>query len=236
MANLEQLNWKIKERMLVEKARMKNADCELEGATLMRDENAQATHARVRRNPYANTSASREYSWQNEPDPTMPSLNPFAQARNLNGRRQSEVADDLGTDVVEIIRLEQGLLGDIPEATVKYYRETLKLPEGWQAGYRMFQGMIRRSAPRPIHGIWRFPPGQINFQRWRVYNWPTLSQMGFCKAFCIHPSSLYVAEKTTTRKGVPYSILVALIEANVMSEDQAKHFAYRIRQSSQGDH
>jgi hypothetical protein len=96
----------------------------------------------------------------------------------------------------------------------------------------MFQSLIRRAAPRPIYGVWRFPPGEITFARWRAYNWPTLSQVGFCKAFCIHPSALYAIEKGS-QSTIPASIIQALIQANIMSEDQAKHFSYRIRQSAQ---
>jgi len=178
-------------------------------------------------NPYRATSTEVK-----EPDPTLPSLNPFTQARNLGRRRQTEVAEDLGLEVVDIIRLEQGILTDVPEKIVKYYMEELKLPEGWLAGYRLFQNYIRRAAPRPIYGVWRFPPGEVTFKRWRAYNWPTLSQMGFCKAFCIHPSALYAIENEA-RISVPPVILQALIQANIMSEEQAKHFAYRVKQTSQ---
>lgn len=227
MANLENLNWKLKEQALLDAATKARAtDCELEGATLMRN---------ARHNPYSNSETPRELGGQNEPDPTLPSLNPFTQARNINGRRQSDIASELGLEVVDIIRLEQGILSEIPPKTVKYYEEYLKLPEGWQAGYRMFQTAVRRSAPRPIHGVWRFPPGVTTFQRWRTFNWPTLSQMGFCKAFCVHPSALYAIEKNA-RVSVPYSILIALVEANIMSQDQAKHFAYRIKQASTLEH
>lgn len=222
--DLEKLNWKLKEAAILRKfeARKINPnDCELEGATLMGNSNT---------NAYS-PSNSRDVGWQNDPDPTMPSLNPFAQARNINSRRQSEIAEDLKLDMVDIIRLEQGVLTEIPDATIKYYELELKLPEGWRAGYRMFQKTVRRSAPRPIFGVWRMPPGELTFRRWRVYNWPTLSQMGFCKALCVHPSSLYAIEKDA-RNTVPPIILTALIEAQIMSEEQARQFAFRIRQAA----
>lgn len=252
MANLENLNWKLKEQALITSHRaLKNMDCELGGATLMStNESPEKPSAELNPKPQLKAQPTPRPNQRfaprpkynpylpgnlevNEPDPTLPSLNPFAQARNLSRRRQAEIAEDLGLEVVDVIRLEQGILTDVPEDIVKYYMEELKLPEGWLAGYRLFQGYIRRAAPRPIYGVWRFPPGEVNFRRWRNFNWPTLSQMGFCKAFCIHPSALYSIERDAARTSVPYIILQALIQGNIMSEDQAKHFAYRIRQASQ---
>lgn len=242
---LENLNWKLKEHALMNAAMGVKNDCELEGATLSPTDKATdkptnkadgmnkptpLTVARIKHNPYDSTS-ERENGWQNEPDPTMPSLNPFTQARNLNWKRQSDIASALELNVVDIIRLEQGVLTQVPKATVRYYTDHLKMPVGWEAGYRMFQKAIRRSAPRPIHGVWRTPPGEFNFRRFRIHNWPTLSQTGWCKAFCVHPSSLYAIEKGA-KHAVPHDILTALIEANVMSEEQARQFAYKIRQAT----
>lgn len=229
MSDLEDVNWKLKERSyLDELSRVKNEyDCELEGDTLS---TAPKNKPLVKHSPY-NTDSERDNGWQNEPDPTMPSLNPFAQARNLNGLKQSDIASDLDLHVVDIIRLEQGVLTNVPKYIVEYYTTELKMPKGWQAGYRMFQKLIRRSAPRPIHAVWQTPPGEFNFRRFRIYNWPTLSQTGWCKAFCIHPSSLYAIEKNS-KQTLPHDILVALVESNIMSEEQARQFAFRIRQAA----
>jgi hypothetical protein len=49
--------------------------------------------------------------------------------------------------------------------------------------------------------------------------------------FCVHPAALYAIERGT-KPNVPAEILKALIEANVMSEDQAREFAARIRQAN----
>lgn len=243
MSSLENLNWKLKERALLNDRR---SDCELEGATLSpikptnpikptssptpNDLAAIAQAPRIKRNPYG-TSTDRDTGWQNEPDPTMPSFNPFVQARNIKGKQQSEVATALSLDVIDIIRLEQGILTTIPKSIADYYRQELDIPKGWEAGYRMFQQLMRRSAPRSIHGVWKTPPGELNFRRFRIYNWPTLSQIGWCKAFCVHPSSLYAIEKNP-KQALPYDIMNALIDGNVMSEEQARQFAFRIRQAA----
>jgi hypothetical protein len=228
LMGLEDLNWKLKEAALLSAASIKS-DCELEGATL--NKSPEVKHqALVKHNPY-NTDPDRENGWQNEPDPTMPSLNPFAQARNLKMLKQSDVAEALSLKIVDIIRLEQGVLTSIPKYIVEYYTKELGMPKGWEAGYRMFQKMIRRSAPRPIHGVWQTPPNEFNFRRFRIYNWPTLSQTGWCKAFCVHPSSLYAIEKNV-KQMLPHDILTALVEGNVMSEEQARQFALKIRQAA----
>jgi hypothetical protein len=237
MSALEDINWKLKEAAYL--APKREYDCELGGATLTNKLNEpdgakptpliMAHGKRAKRNPYASTD--REIGWQNEPDLTMPSLNPFTTARNLSSKRQSDIAAALELDIVDVIRLEQGIVTQIPKAIAQYYTRELKMPTGWEAGYRMFQQSLRRSAPRPIYGVWRTPPGEFNFRRWRTYNWPTLSQMGWCKAFCVHPSSLYAVEMNT-KQPLPSDILTALIEANIMSEEQARHFAFKIRQSN----
>lgn len=243
MSNLESLNWKLKEAQFL--TPKNENDCELEGATLSTSSPAPGLNdrptnkptpltiahgTRTKHNPY-NSDNDREMGWQNEADPTMPSLNPFTQARNLNLKRQTQIATALNLEVVDVIRLEQGILTKVPNAIARYYVDQLKMPIGWEAGYRMFQKSLRRSAPRPIYGVWRTPPGEFNFRRFRTYNWPTLSQMGWCKAFCVHPSSLYAIEKNS-KSALPHDILTALIEGNVMSEEQARQFAFRIRQAA----
>jgi hypothetical protein len=176
------------------------------------------------------SNARNRIGWQNEPDPTMKYLNPFASARNLANKRQTEVAFEIGVEIVEIIRLEQAIFTKVPRAYVDYYRKELNLPEGWEAGYRSFQRLLRQSAPRPIHGVWQFPQGEFTFRRWRLHNWPTMSQTGWCKAFCIHPAALYAIEKGA-RHHISPDILNAMVEANIFSEDQAKSFAWKIKQS-----
>lgn len=166
--------------------------------------------------------------WQNEPDPTMRSLNPFTQARNISMKKQSEIAEALNAEPVDIMRLEQAIYDRIPPVVAKYYEDELGLPKGWPAGYKHFQLLVRRSAPRPIHGVWQMPPGELNFRRWRLHNWPTMSSMSWCKAFCVHPAALHSVEKGEQPK-IPHQILSALIEANIMSDEQARNFAYRVR-------
>lgn len=233
MSDLTGLNWKLKEHSLLDEAGETKPDCELEGATLSSVVKATplsvAPNKRIKHNPYS-TDTERDAGWQNEADPTMPSLNPFTQARNRSIKRQSEIATALELEVIDIIRLEQAILTKIPKEVSRYYTSKLDMPIGWEAGYRMFQQAIRRSAPRPIYGVWRTPPGEFNFRRFRTFNWPTLSQMGWCKAFCVHPSSLYAIEKNS-KQALPHDILTALIEGNVMSEEQARQFAFRIRQA-----
>jgi hypothetical protein len=170
-------------------------------------------------------------SWQDYPDPSMLYLNPFTAARNKAKKRQTEIAAELNIEHLEVIRLEQAIFTRIPSNVSEYYMYKLGMPEAWEAGYRMFQRMLRTSAPRPIHGVWQMPRGELTFRRWRLHNWPTISQMGWCKAFAIHPSALYAIEKGATAQ-VPGDILMALIEANVMSEEQARNFAYRMRQAN----
>lgn len=178
------------------------------------------------------STVESKVGWQNEPDPTMAYLNPFTAARNNGGKKQTEVAKELGVDITDIIRLEQAIYTTVPDNFVEYYELVLQLPEAWQAGYRKFQAMMRASAPRPIYGVWQMPRGELNFQRWRLHNWPTLSQIGWCKAFCVHPAALYAIEKGG-RGVVSTEILNALVEAHIMSEEQAKNFAWRIRQAAQ---
>ena len=169
--------------------------------------------------------------WQNEPDPTMVYLNPFTAARNVGMKKQTEVAGELKIEPVEVIRLEQAIFTVVPKEYVEYYEHVLKMPDGWESGYRQFQRMLRQSAPRPIYGVWQMPRGELTFRRWRLHNWPTMSQMGWCKAFCIHPAALYAIEKGA-RTTVPTDIINALIEANIMSDEQARHFAWRIKQAA----
>lgn len=169
--------------------------------------------------------------WQNEPDPTMRHLNPFTAARNNKGRRQTDIARALGLDnATDIIRLEQAVFDRIPGRIVSFYERELEMPRGWQAGYRTFQKMLRVSAPRPIYGVWQMPRGPLTFRRWRLHNWPTMSSMGWCKAFCVHPAALYALEKGEQAK-VPPQVLEALVEAHIMSDEQAKSFAEHIRLS-----
>lgn len=243
MNHIEDLNWKLKEAALLENKTP--ADCELEGATLNVTSPGGnnpggsvdkptplsiAQVSRVRHNPY-NSDNYRDVGWQDDPDPTMPSLNPFTQARNISFKKQSDIATALGLEVVDIIRLEQGILTKVPNEISRYYTSQLGMPIGWEAGYKMFQKALRRSAPRPVYGVWRTPPGEFSFRRFRTFNWPTLSQVGWCKAFCVHPSSLYAIEKNA-KQVLPHDILTSLIEANVMSEEQARQFAFRIRQAA----
>lgn len=169
--------------------------------------------------------------WQNLPDPTMEYLNPFSAARNFGGKKQTEIAKELGIQTVEVIRLEQAIFTTVPKNYVEYYEHVLDLPQTWKVGYRQFQTMLRRAAPRPIYGVWQMPRGELTFRRWRLHNWPTMSQMGWCKAFCVHPASLYAIEKGA-KISVPVDIINALIEANVMSEEQARNFAWRIKQAN----
>lgn len=176
------------------------------------------------------SESEKGVGWQNEPDPTMRSLNPFTQARNQGMRKQSEIAAELGIETTEIIRLEQAIFDRVSPNIVQYYTEMLGMPKAWQAGYRSFQRLIRQSAPRPIHGVWQMPPGELTFRRWRLHNWPTMSQMSWCKAFCIHPASLYAIEKGEKDR-VPSQILSALIEAHVFSDEQARMFAFKVRQA-----
>jgi len=176
-------------------------------------------------------SARGKIGWQNEADPTMEYLNPFTATRNKALLRQTEVAQNLGVDIVEVIRLEQAIFTHVPSAYVNYFVKTLGMPEKWEAGYRAFQRMLRQTGPRPIHGVWQYPKGELTFRRWRLHNWPTMSQMGWCKAFCIHPAALYAIEKSA-KVVVPPDILKALIEANIFSEDQARGFARRIHQAN----
>lgn len=169
--------------------------------------------------------------WQNEPDPTMRHMNPFTAARNKSGRRQTDIAKALGLEnATDIIRLEQAIFDRVPAKVVTFYERELGLPRGWQAGYRTFQKLLRRAAPRPIDGVWQMPRGELTFRRWRLHNWPTMSSMGWCKAFCIHPAALYALEKGEQSK-IPVQVLEALVEAHIMSDEQAQTFAQRIRQS-----
>lgn len=169
--------------------------------------------------------------WQNEPDPTMRHLNPFTAARNSAGRRQTDIARALGLEnATDVIRLEQAIFDRVPAKVVSYYERELRLPRGWQAGYRTFQKMLRRAAPRPIDGVWQMPRGELTFRRWRLHNWPTMSSMSWCKAFCVHPAALYAIEKGEQSR-IPIQVLDALIEANIMSGEQAQSFAQRIRQA-----
>ena len=168
--------------------------------------------------------------WQNEPDDTMAYLNPFTSARNVALKKQSEIAQALGVEVVEVIRLEQAVFTYVPKNYVNYYVEELGMPRKWEVGYRTFQRLIRQSGPRPIYGVWQYPRGEITFRRWRLHNWPTMSQVGWCKAFCIHPAALYAIEKGA-QHSVPSDILKALVEANIFNEDQARNFAWRVRQA-----
>jgi hypothetical protein len=166
--------------------------------------------------------------WQDEPDPTMPSMNPFTQARNLALKKQTEIAESLGVGNTDIIRLEQAVFTFVSPKFIKFYTEELNLSENWEAGYRQFQRLMRIAAPRPIHGVWQKPPGEFTFRRWRLHNWPTLSQVGWCKAFCVHPAALYSIEKGAS-DSISVDILLALMEANIMNEDQARNFAFQIR-------
>jgi hypothetical protein len=169
--------------------------------------------------------------WQNEPDPTMRHLNPFTAARNMKGRRQTDIARALGLEnATDIIRLEQAIFDRVPAKVVAFYERELGLPRGWQAGYRAFQRRLRMSAPRPIDGVWQMPRGELTFRRWRLHNWPTMSSMGWCKAFCIHPAALYALEKGEQHR-IPPQVLEALVEANIMSQEQAQNFAFRIQQA-----
>lgn len=176
-------------------------------------------------------ASSKGIGWQNLPDPTIRSINPFTQARNLSGKMQLDIANDLEVTPLYVMRLEQAVFGRVPERVSQYYTSTLGMPDYWEAGYRTFQRLMRTSAPRPITGKLEMPSPPVDFRRWRITNWPTMSQVGWCKALCVHPASLYAIEKGGQDK-VPAEILAALIEAKLMDAEQARVFAGRIRMTA----
>lgn len=170
-------------------------------------------------------------NWSEQPpDKTMPSLNPFLQARILANKTQAQLGREINVSPLYILRVEQGLFSAPPDPIVKHYTSKLGLPQAWEAGYANFRKLTRMSAPRPITGMAEKPLDPYTFRRWRLHNWPNLSQIGWCKAFCVHPASVYAIENGT-QASVPKEVLTALIEARIFSEDGARFFAYVIKKN-----
>lgn len=170
-------------------------------------------------------------NWQEAPpDKTMPSLNPLMMARIVSGKTMIDVARAVGVSPLFILRMEQGLYRDPPMGVVDYYTKMLDMPDDWQDRYNHFRLMSRLAAPRPIHGVAESPIAPFTFKRWRLHNWPNVSQIGWCKAFCVHPAGVYSVEKGEQVR-VPEEVLIALVEARIYSNEGVRKFAYAIKQT-----
>lgn len=156
--------------------------------------------------------------------------NPFLAKRNETGWTQVEIAKLCDVSPQFIMKIEQGLFRTVPRKVVDRYKDHFGLNEDWIHQYRRFQLLTRRLASRPVGKgrIIQFPD-PFTFQDFRILNWPHLTKAGWCKAFCIHPSTLYATENNP---GMTLSkeIEISMLDSAVMSSGEIYYLKELIRE------
>lgn len=148
-------------------------------------------------------------------------VNPFTEARTNRRLQKVEVAKLIDTTAQYVSRVELAMFASIPKRIVSIYLNELDLNPNWQSDYERFRSVNRKLATRPKWERVRWPEAPVTFSRFRGLNWPTLSQIAWCREFRVHPSTIYALESAGQFR-VTDDIKQALTESQVMNHAEFK--------------
>lgn len=149
-------------------------------------------------------------------------MNPIRDFREQLSLSLNDMARLASVTPLAIIRSEQGVFTSVPPSVVSAVLNSkivvtrsghaLVDPDSIQEAYEAFQRFTRRSNYGQLSpDLPPFKPGVSPLVHWRLTsNLP--SQMGFCKAFCVHPSPVAQIERGLQRK-LPGQLIDGLSEA-----------------------
>ncbi len=149
-------------------------------------------------------------------------VNPIREFRTHYNLSLSQLADLAGVTPLAITRCEQAVFTDIPpsiasavldkEPIVTSQGFVLSDPQSLHEAYVNYQRNQRKSSFGLLTST--LPESQTNYSpllHWRLHSGLS-SQMGFCKAFCVHPGPVAQIEKGRQR-ALPKQLLDALMQS-----------------------
>lgn len=158
--------------------------------------------------------------------------NPFKVARLNHLKMKVEVAEMMAVTPQYIDRLEESLFPTVPLRVVEFYSECLDLSPTWEKEYTEFRNWLRKRAISTLSGTIELEDDSpLSFKEFRNRYWPDLSQIQWCRAFRVHPSSVYALERGGQVK-FPDDIAEALVLSRVMTRSDVWKLADKIKASS----